>query len=116
MLKSALTFLVPSGIFRGEFFIYLYFLEFFFLRKKINVKNFPTVRLKRPGSRDCKNNSKLRREFNLSRYWNLSYFHTQANNDDAIKRILAAARAVLSTRRVRHLKLVLALVSTETAS
>lgn len=73
--------------------------------------------MKRAGSRDCKNKSKLRREFNLSRYWNLSYFHTQKNNDDdAIKPILAAARDVLSARRVRHFKLVLALVSTETAS
>lgn len=81
MLKSALTFLVPSGNFQGDFFIYLYtFLGIsLFKGKKRNVKNVPTTRVQRAGSRHCKNNSKLRREFNLIRFGNLSYFHTQTN-------------------------------------
>lgn len=73
--------------------------------------------MKRAGSRDCQNNLKLRGEFDLSPYWNLSYFHTQTNNDDgAIKRIVATEPDVLAARRPTHFKLVLAVVSSETAS
>lgn len=73
--------------------------------------------MKRAGSRDCQNNLKLRGEFNLSHYWNLSYFYTETNNDDgAIKRILSTEPDVLAARRPTHFKLVLAVVSAETAS
>lgn len=98
-------------------FIYLFlFWGILLKKKKINVKNLPTTRVKRAGCRDLKKQQHiLRREFELSRYWNVSYFNTQTNNV-AIKRFLAATRDVLSARRTRHFKLVLALVSTETAS